>query len=100
MIDRLMKRYKNYAKNFRYIEGSIAEAYLVDESVTYCMEYMTKPRFGTHKHSQEEWLDVDDEYADEKPLDKGKNYMLNNVQFKQARRWVFNALADSSDWEE
>lgn len=98
-FERLMKTYKNYALNKRYIEGSIAEAYIVEESVLYCMEYMENPGFGSHKNTHEAFLDEDDEFADEAPLENGKIIQLNHVQYAQACRWVLENFDGVEEWK-
>lgn len=95
-----MKIYKQYTLNKRYIEGSIAEAYLVDEAVLYCMEYMPNSKIGCHKTSREDWLDESFEFTDEKPLQVSGTIVLNHVQFQQIRRWVLHRLADTNELNE
>ena len=48
-----MGEFKNIPSNKRYVEGSIAESYIVAESVRYCMEYKQNPLDGNHKHTRE-----------------------------------------------
>ena len=44
-----MKTYKGYVRNKRYIEGCIAEGYIVQEASLYYMEYMPNGGDGNHK---------------------------------------------------
>ena len=39
---RQLGKYKKSMRNTRYLEGSIAEQYLVHESVTYCKSYLRR----------------------------------------------------------
>jgi hypothetical protein len=94
-----MKTYKKYAGNKRYIEGSIAEKYIVEESTLYCMEYMPNPNEGNHKYTHEYFLDEIDECADEEPLVKGKKVNLTPVQFEQARKWVLQQSDELDNWQ-
>lgn len=87
-----MKECKDIPSNKRYVEGSIAESYLVAESVRYAMEYMSNPRAGNHKYSQEAFLDENGEYSDEGPMLDGKDVLLSPHQFVQIRRWVLFRL--------
>jgi len=94
----LMKQYKRYTLNKRYVEGSIAESYLVDESVMYCMEYMPNSSVGTHKSSRKDWLEESEDLTDEQPLGTGHVMELNHVQFQQVRRWVLNRYENLEEW--
>lgn len=92
-----MKTYKGHVRNRRYIEGCIAEKHIVQEASLYCMEYIPNSGDGSHKHTREAFLDEDDEYADEAPLDDGKVVTLTNVQFEQVRSWVLHRLYEGID---
>ena len=94
-----MKTYKGYVGNKRYIEGCIAEGYIIQEASYYCMEYMPKVGDGSHKHTHEAFLDEEDEFADEMPLDGGKDIILTQVQFEQVRRWILNKYDGLDEWE-
>lgn len=84
-----MKEFKNIPNNKRYIEGSIKENNLVNEAVTYAMEYKSKPRDGNHQASWEAFLGEESEYSDVGPMGKkGTTVMLSSMQFIQIRRWV------------
>ncbi|OVA01971.1 hypothetical protein BVC80_1479g6 [Macleaya cordata] len=63
-----MKECKNIPSNKRYVEGSIAESYLVSESVRYAMEYMPNGQDGNHKATWEAFLEEGSEYSDEGPM--------------------------------
>ncbi|RVX00750.1 hypothetical protein CK203_026403 [Vitis vinifera] len=39
-IERILSTYKSYVRNKAYPEGSIAEAYIVNESLTFCSQYL------------------------------------------------------------
>lgn len=87
-----MKECKNIPSNKRYVEGSIAESYIVSESVRYAMEYMPNSRDGNHKATREAFLDEDGEYSDEGPILEGKTVTLGKEQWIQIRRWVLFRL--------
>lgn len=74
-----MKEFKNIPSNKSFVEGSIAESYIVGESVRYCMEYMPNPLEGNHKHTREAFLD-------------DTTMKLEPKQFQQIRRWVLFRL--------
>ena len=82
-----MKECKNIPSNKCYIEGSIAEAYLVSESVRYAMEYMPNLRDGNHSSTQASFLDDGDEIY-ERPIIEGKYIKLTRMQRVQIRRWI------------
>ena len=90
---------KGYVRNKRYIEGYIVEGYIIQEASLYRMEYMPKGGDGTHKHTREAFLDEDDEFAGEMPLDNGKDITLTLVQLEQVRRCVLNKYDGLDEWE-
>lgn len=95
-----MKTYKGYVRNPAHPEGCIAERYILEESMLYCMEYMPNGSKGSHKRAQYTFMDDGDE-VDEMPLDKkGKQYKLGNVEYEQARRWVLRSFDETPVWEE
>ena len=87
-----MKEFKDIPSNKRYVEGSIAESYIVGESVRYCMEYMPNPLDGNHKRTREVFLEENGEFSDEGPLLDDNNVVLESNQFQQIRRWVLFRL--------
>ncbi|XP_058108119.1 uncharacterized protein LOC131251443 isoform X2 [Magnolia sinica] len=94
----LMKIYKGYVKNTAHPEGCIAERYIVEESILYCMEYMPNGERGSHKHTHQRFLD-EDRVCDEEPLDNGKNIYLTNIQHQQVRRWVLHCYDGIYEWK-
>ena len=74
-----MKEFKDIPSNKRYVEGSIAESYVVGESVRYCIEYMPNPLDGNHKRTHEAFLEENDEFSDEGPLLDNNTIMLESV---------------------
>ena len=99
LFEREMGRYKKWSRNKRYIEGSIANAYLLHEASLYAMEYISKRGEGTHKRNLEDFLD--DEFDDsecQRPLGKSKELILNNVQYEQVRRWVLSQCDGVDEW--
>lgn len=95
---RMMKTYKRYVVNQTYPEGSITECYLMDESMRYAMNYISGSREGSHEQGRGNFMDVDGECA--YPIDKrGKQYVLDNVQYEQSRKWVLRQSTENADWE-
>ena len=92
-----MKTYKGYVKNMAHPEGCIAERYIIEESILYCMEYMPDGDRGSHKRTHQRFLDDDGE-CDEEPLDKGRNVFLTNTQHQQVRRWVLDSYQGIAEW--
>ncbi|PIA27802.1 hypothetical protein AQUCO_07500017v1 [Aquilegia coerulea] len=95
-FERLMKELKSIPKNKRYIEGSIAEAYLVSESVRYAIEYMPNSENGNHKATREAFLDENSEFSAEGPLLDGKFITLRPEQLVQIHRWLLTDGATNS----
>ena len=95
----MKKKYKKWSRNKRYIEGSIANAYLLYEASLYAMEYVSKKGEGTHKRNLEAYLDDEfDDSTGQRPLGKGKELILNKVQYEQARRWVLFQYQGVHEW--
>ncbi|KAM7489448.1 hypothetical protein LguiB_026932 [Lonicera macranthoides] len=87
-----MKEFKDIPSNKWYIEGSIAESYIVVESVRYGMESMPNPLEGNHRRTHEAFLKEDCEFSDTGPLLDDKITTLETHQFQQIRRWVLFRL--------
>ncbi|KAF6161244.1 hypothetical protein GIB67_009131 [Kingdonia uniflora] len=94
----MMGKYKHYVLNTRYPEGSIAEQYLLGESMMYCMEYMYDGRKRSHKLSRKMLMEDDSEGAS--LLEKnGKPYVLGNLEYQQVRKWVLGRSDENDDWK-
>ncbi|OVA19201.1 hypothetical protein BVC80_525g6 [Macleaya cordata] len=94
-----IKECKNIPSNKRYVEGSIAESYLVSESVRYAMEYMPNTQDRNHKATWEAFLEEGSEYSDEGPMLEHTNVLLRPEQFIQIRRWLLEEKkTDSELW--
>ncbi|EYU40698.1 hypothetical protein MIMGU_mgv1a021759mg, partial [Erythranthe guttata] len=91
-FERQMKDFKDIPSNKRYIEGSIAESYIVGESVRYCMEYMPNSLDGNHKRTRQAFLEENGEFSDEGPLLDDVVIKLEPQQFQQIRRWMLFRL--------
>ena len=87
-----MKDFKDIPSNKRYVEGSIAESYMVAEAVRHCMEHMPNSLEGNHKRSREAFLNEEGDFTDEGPLLEGKAVMLETHQWLQIRRWLLFRL--------
>ncbi|XP_058103455.1 uncharacterized protein LOC131247027 [Magnolia sinica] len=95
----MMRTYKKYVTNQTYPEGCIAERYILEESMMYCMDYMPDKMLGSHKRVKKIFYDEGDDNADNFQIDKkGKSYLLTNVQYQQARRWVLQHHAENAQW--
>ncbi|KAF9588545.1 hypothetical protein IFM89_013039 [Coptis chinensis] len=94
----MMKTYKSYVGNPKFPEGCIAEQYLMDEAMKYCMEYIPSSKREIHK--QEEKAALDDKNECGYPIDKkGKDYLLPSLQYQQARKWVLRKSSKNVEWE-
>ncbi|XP_058077021.1 uncharacterized protein LOC131225475 [Magnolia sinica] len=95
----MMRTYKKYVTNQTYPEGCIVERYILEESMMYCMDYMPDKMLGSHKRVKKIFYDEGDDNADNFQIDKkGKSYLLTNVQYQQARRWVLQHHAENAQW--
>jgi hypothetical protein len=99
-FERLMKTFKDYVKNTRYIGGSIAEEYITEEASLFACEYMPNPSIGSFNTCRERFIDESDEFADEEALGKGKGVKLTNMQYEQVARYVFQTHDDVDEWRE
>lgn len=87
-----MKTYKDYVKNTRYIGGSIAEAYITEESSVYASQYMPK--------TKEVDVEIFDEFIEDKSVGKGKRMTLTSVQYEQVARYVLDTYDEVDEWKE
>lgn len=75
-------------KNTRYIEESIAEAYITEEASLFAREYMPNPGLGSHNPRHEHIIEDFHEFVDGVPLGKGKRVALINLQYEKVARYV------------
>lgn len=99
-FEQLMKFFKDYVKNTRYIEGSIAEEYITNEASLFAREYMPSPDIGSFNPCRERFIDESDEFADEEALGNGKKVKLSHLQYEQVARYVFETYEDIDKWRE
>ena len=93
-----MKTFKRYVVNQTSPEGSIAECFLMEESMLYAMNYMPGGEKKRLKQGRGIWMDEHGTSA--YPVDKkGKVYNLQNVQYEQARKWVLFHSIENVEWE-
>ncbi|KAF6163024.1 hypothetical protein GIB67_021173 [Kingdonia uniflora] len=60
------------------VEGCIANRYVLDEAILYCMEYIPNGKKGTHKRGRPTFMD--DNSDKEQPLDKGNVIHLETLK--------------------
>ena len=94
-FERLMKTFKKYVKNPRYIEGSIAEEYITEEASLYAKEYIPNPSIG----GCECFVDEANDFADEEALGKGRPITLTSTQYEQVSRYIFETHVAIDDWK-
>ena len=88
-FERLMKVFKDYVKNTRYIAGSIAEEYITVESSIYTREYMPDSTS----------VDDTDEFLDDGGNVMGKRVKLTSLQHEQVARYLFDTHEDVEEWK-
>ncbi|KAF6157091.1 hypothetical protein GIB67_041552 [Kingdonia uniflora] len=94
-----MRTYKESVRSPRHVEACIANSYILDEAILYCIEYIPNSRRGSYKQGKP--LFMDDDADDEQPRDKkGKNITFENLKFKQVRKWVLSCFDGVEEWEE
>ncbi|XXG41570.1 hypothetical protein AAC387_Pa01g2009 [Persea americana] len=86
----LMKTYKGYVKNMAHPEGCIAERYVIEESILYCMEYMPDGDRGSHKRTHQRFLDDDGVLMAE----QGTNYLNAGSSMLPKQRMIKSSSAD------
>lgn len=92
-FERLMKTYKDYVKQPRYIVGSIAEEYIIEEASIYAREYMPNS-----SGVGESFIDDVEEDAEERALGKSTSFKLTSLQYEQVARYVFDTHPDVDSW--
>ncbi|KAF9594351.1 hypothetical protein IFM89_030480 [Coptis chinensis] len=71
----------------------------MEEAMMYCMEYIHDGNLGNHKTGRRVIMNENIESAH--PMDeKGKQYVLPNVEYQQVRKWVLMHSPKNVEWEE
>lgn len=85
ILNRFLLTLKNYVRNRRHPEGSIAEGYLAEECLTFCSRYL---------HDVETKLNRPLRNYEGKQggnnSKKGKLFLLDNIAWEQAHRYVLS----------
>ncbi|XP_020270940.1 uncharacterized protein LOC109846125 [Asparagus officinalis] len=102
-VERYLCRLKSYVRNRSAPEGSIAEGYLAEESLTFCSLYLhdgVKTRFNRYTRKYDEVIDDDEPSpifpkighpVGGKRKRKGKAFALDDVDWVNAHRYaLFN----------
>jgi hypothetical protein len=97
-----MKVFKNYVKNKNMPEGCIAENYIMEESIKFCVEYVENMEYiGNRDSINEAWDDEEGKVAHYgKALCSGTSIQLDNTSLLQAHMWVFQNIDEVQPWIE
>lgn len=82
---------KKYVRNRSHPEGSIAEGYLAEECLTFCTRYLHDVDTKLTRPIRNYEGDLTGRH-----LGKGKLFLLDNIEWEQAHRYVLansNAIA-------
>ena len=116
---RQLSRLKSYVRNRAHPEGSIAEGYLAQESLTFCSRYLsgvetifTRPIRNDDEDDQNE-IEEHNKLCPGRPLGRKKhigislgkrkrssNIVLDEMSLKQAHRYVLFNVASVSPFRE
>ena len=95
-FERALGTYKQYVCNKAHSEGSIAEAYIVNESLTFCSMYLRdiETRFN-HIERNYDWEASLDKHLSIfstcwRPLEKGRLVQFDDKNLKQVHWYLLN----------
>ncbi|CAH9128299.1 unnamed protein product [Cuscuta epithymum] len=98
-FERMMRTYKRYGRNKTFLEGSIAEQYILEEAMRHCMEYIPNDKGKSYNRVGRTYIENEDECP--YPFNaNGKAYRLSGLQYEQARKWVLKQSPVNAEWEE
>ncbi|CAH9059051.1 unnamed protein product [Cuscuta epithymum] len=98
-FERMMRTYKRYGRNKTFLEGSIAEQYILEEAMRHCMEYIPHGIDRSHKRGGRTYIENEDECPYPSNAN-GKIYRLSGLQYEQVRKWVLKQSSENAEWEE
>ncbi|KAM3352510.1 hypothetical protein ACQJBY_024012 [Aegilops geniculata] len=108
-VERYIGKLKSNVRNKARPEGSIAEAFLADECMTFCSRYIvgfeTKHNLPSQNEDNDEWVGHHDIAHGSRlfphsgnPLGKPRNYVLSSVAKVQAHRYVLFNCSDVNSY--
>lgn len=108
-VERYIGKLKSNVRNRAHPEGSIAEAFLADECMTFCSRYIigfeTKHNLASRNEDDEEWVGNHDIAHGSRlfphsgnPLGRPRNYVLSGVAKVQAHRYVLFNCSDVNSY--
>ncbi|XP_037432218.1 uncharacterized protein LOC119299005 isoform X2 [Triticum dicoccoides] len=108
-VERYIGKLKSNVRNKARPEGSIAEAFLADECMTFCSRYIvgfeTKHNLPLQNEDNDEWVGHHDIAHGSRlfphsgnPLGKPRNYVLSGVAKVQAHRYVLFNCSDVNSY--
>ncbi|XP_044947053.1 uncharacterized protein LOC123396082 isoform X2 [Hordeum vulgare subsp. vulgare] len=108
-VERYIGKLKSNVRNRAHPEGSIAEAFLADECMTFCSRYIigfeTKHNLASRNEDDEEWVGNHDSAHGSRlfphsgnPLGRPRNYVLSGVAKVQAHRYVLFNCSDVNSY--
>ncbi|XP_044958276.1 uncharacterized protein LOC123409439 [Hordeum vulgare subsp. vulgare] len=108
-VERYIGKLKSNVRNRAHPEGSIGEAFLADECMTFCSRYIigfeTKHNLASRNEDDEEWVGNHDIAHGSRlfphsgnPLGRPRNYVLSSVAKVQAHRYVLFNCSDVNSY--
>ncbi|XP_073362524.1 uncharacterized protein [Aegilops tauschii subsp. strangulata] len=108
-VERYIGKLKSNVRNKAHPEGSITEAFLADECMTFCSRYIvgfeTKHNLPSQNEDNEEWVGHHDNAHGSRlfphsgnPLGKPRNCVLGGVAKVQAHRYVLFNCSDVNSY--
>lgn len=96
IVCRYLGTLKGYVRNRSYPEGSIAEGYIADESITHCSRYFedhVETRFNRPSRNDENLENSSNEeqpftVIPGRPIGKAENVILDDMTLMQAHRAI------------
>ena len=97
-----MKVFKSYVKNKNRPKGCIAENYIMEESIKFCVGYVEGMEYIHSMPSRnEDWVDEEGEVGQYgKALSSGTSIELDKTNMLQAHRWVLHNIDEIQPWIE
>lgn len=83
-----MKTLKSYVKNFARPEACMAEGYMAEECIAFCMEFLQKSVPVNQPASRNEDVDLDDDILEGRPIQRSKDVLLSDKERDIAHRYV------------
>ncbi|KAH7850737.1 hypothetical protein Vadar_002263 [Vaccinium darrowii] len=99
-IERYLMTLKSYVRSRSYPEGSIAQGYLVEESMTFCSRYLHDVETKLRRPMRNYDVGDNPEILKGRALGKGKGFVLSSTSRAQAHRYMLFNTASIAPYRE